>query len=116
MPVNGNYPLTEWVEVYRTGQPVVDRFGNKQPSLDHWVRVKVFGWAVNQTSEGDHSSVLRTYDQLTVYMPHKTAPAPPEKIKLPRLDNSFRSPCYLPSDCTTDYLGVAASMDSETCL
>ena len=83
MPVNGDYPLNEWVEVHRAGQPVVDRFGNKRPSLDHWERVKVFGWAVNQTSEGDQASVLRTYDQLTVYMPHKTAPAPSEKIKLP---------------------------------
>lgn len=83
MPVKGKFPLNCWVEVHREGDPVIDRFGNQRPRPDHWERVQVFGWAVNQTSEGDQTSVLRTYNQLSIYMPHEAIPAPSEKIRLP---------------------------------
>ena len=82
MPHSG-FPTRFSVEILRTGGVVEDRFGNEVPTPGVWESVAVFGWAVNDTSEETGTSVLRTKDLLTLYVPRGSAPAPSEQVRLP---------------------------------
>ena len=77
------FPLARTVEVYTPGEPVEDRFGNTRPGPGTWQPVKVFAWAVNKVEEQADDSILRTVDELTVYMPD--APDPGGRVRLPDL-------------------------------
>lgn len=82
------FPLrfTVWVsEVVET----TDRFGNTRMKAGGFRAVKAAGWAVNRVDEAAGSttysnvgeSVLRTVDQLDLYVPQRIAPS--AQIKLP---------------------------------
>lgn len=65
------------------GTPAKDRFGNLVPGPGEWRSVPVAGWAIEATQESEGDSLLRTIDELKVYVPASEVMDAASRVRLP---------------------------------